>query len=109
MKEQSGYVNEKDWRDLYETCSEDWRDLYETCSEDWREENSYDDWRIDIEGGLALAGLLNQKLRATDFEVEVDGNTADASYKVRGDDVVVLSVEREVWVREDGEWYQKDC
>ena len=98
VKEQFGYLNEKDWRDLYETCSED-----------WREENSYDDWRIDMEGGLALAGLLNQKLRATDFEVEVDGNTADASYKVRGDDVVVLPADNEVWVREDGEWYQEDC
>jgi hypothetical protein len=98
VKEQFGYGNEKDWRDLYETYSED-------C----REENSYDDWRIDIEGGMALAGLLNQKLRATDFEVEVDGNTAYASYKARGDDVVVVAVEREVWVREDGEWYQKDC
>ena len=98
VKEQIGYLNEKDWRDLYETCSED-----------WREENSYDDWRIDTEGGLALAGLLNQKLRATDFEVEVDGNTADASYKVRGDDVGVLPADNEVWVREDGEWYQKDC
>lgn len=98
LKQQYDYLNEKDWRDLYETCSED-----------WREDNDYSDWKGDWETGLALMGMLDKKFSVADIEVEVDGDEATVSYKTRADDVVISSEEDEVWVKEGGKWYQEQC
>ena len=99
LKKQMEYVNDENWRGLYD----------KTCSSEWREGHDYEVWKDEFAAAVRFVKPFGDTFSVANLEVEVDGDTAIASYTLMADDTPLSSAKGEEWIKEGGKWRQKDC